>query len=307
MCMAGEQGKNWTIRDLMKVSIDHFQKKGIEHARLNVELLLAHALSLPRIQLYVNFDKPLTPSELAQFRTLFERRLNREPVQYIIGSAGFMGLTFKVDPRVLIPRPETETLIEQAILFSQHTDANQPIEILEIGTGSGNIAVSLAKFIKRSHITTLDISKDALQLAKENATIYGVEHQIDFFLMDVMEDVSGILKPSYDLIVSNPPYIARDEWEELQPEVRQFEPAAALTDNGDGLQFYRRIAELAPKYLHEDGSVLLEVGFEQAQQVTVMFRESGFSHLSIINDLQEIPRVVCATRRANDTSQFPLN
>ena len=305
--MAGEQGKNWTIRDLMKVSIDHFQKKGIEHARLNVELLLAHALALPRIQLYVNFDKPLTQYELTQFRVLFERRLNREPVQYIIGSAGFMGLTFKVDPRVLIPRPETETLIEQAILFSQDIDANKPVDVLEIGTGSGNIAVSLAKFIKQSHITTLDISKDALQLAKENAVTYGVEQQIDFFLMDVMEDLSGVLKPSYDILISNPPYIARDEWEELQPEVRHFEPAAALTDNGDGLQFYRRIAELAPKYLNENGSVMLEIGFEQAQHVAEMLRKSGFPYLSIINDLQQIPRVVCAARHASGKNRFPLN
>jgi release factor glutamine methyltransferase len=305
--MTDVQRKNWTIRNLMKVSIDHFQKKGIEPARLNVELLLAHALALPRIQLYVNFDKPLTPSELLQFRSLFERRLNREPVQYIIGSAGFMGLTFKVDPRVLIPRPETETLIEQAILFSQHIDPNQSIDILEIGTGSGNIAVSLAKFIKRSHITTLDNSKDALSLAKENAVAYAVEKNINFFLIDVMEDVSGVLRQSFDLIVSNPPYVAKDEWEELQPEVRKFEPAAALTDNGDGLQFYRRITELAPKYLSENGSVLLEVGFEQAQQVAAMFRDSGFPHLSIIKDMQEIPRVVCATRRINTTNRFPLN
>ncbi len=218
-----------------------------------------------------------------------------------------MGLTFKVDPRVLIPRPETETLIEQAILFSQTINISHPVEILEIGTGSGNIAVSLAKFIKRSHITTLDISKDALQLAKENAKAYSVESQIDFFLFDVFEDVRGVLQPSYDLIISNPPYIARDEWEELQPEVRQFEPATALTDNGDGLLFYRRIAELAPQYLNEDGKVLLEVGSEQAHQVAAMLRESGFPYLSIINDLQEIPRVVSATRQAVDANQFPLN
>ena len=305
--MAEVQGKTWTIRDLMKVSIDHFQKKGIENARLNVELLLAHALALPRIQLYVNFDKPLTQSELEQVRALFERRLKREPVQYIIGTAGFMGLTFKVDPRVLIPRPETETLIEQAIFVAHTTEKHRPLEILEIGTGSGNIAVSLAKFIKDSHITTLDVSKDALQLARENATTYHVESQIDFFLFDIFEDVSSILKPAYDLMISNPPYIARDEWEELQPEVRQFEPATALTDNGDGLIFYRRIAELAPKYLREDGKILVEVGSEQAPHVAAILRESGFPALAVVDDLQEIPRVICASRHAVAMQQFPLN
>ncbi len=246
--MPDDQPRVWTIRELMKSAIEHLQQKGFEDARLNVELLLAHALELQRIQLYLNFDKPLNVEELKRFRALFERRLKREPVQYIIGSANFMGLHFIVDSRVHIPRPETETLIEQVIFLCQRYPTDEPIHILEVGTGSGNIAVSIAKFIKHAHITTIDISLEALAVAQQNARLHSVESRIKFSCIDIFNQTEELLRTQYDLLVSNPPYIPKDEWEQLQTEVRDFEPSSALTDGKDGFKFYHRMTEIIPAF-----------------------------------------------------------
>ena len=205
--MPEDKTRVWTVRELMKSAMEHLQRNGFEDARLNVELLLAHALDLQRIQLYLHFDRPLTSEELKQFRALYERRLKREPVQYIIGSTNFMGLHFTVDSRVLIPRPETETLIEQAILLCQRYPSDSPIQVLEVGTGSGNIAVSLAKYIKNAHVTAIDISKDALNVAEENARMHSVDTQIQFLLIDVFDRVEDVFRKRFDLLVSNPPYV----------------------------------------------------------------------------------------------------
>jgi release factor glutamine methyltransferase len=282
----------WTVRELMKSAMEHLQQNGFEDARLNVELLLAHALHLQRIQLYLHFDKPLTPEELKQFRTLFERRLKREPVQYIIGSTSFMGLHFAVDSRVLIPRPETETLIEQAILFRQRYPDDAQIQILEVGTGSGNIAVSLAKYIKHAHVTAIDISKEALIVAEENARMHSVHSQIQFSLIDIFDRTEELFQNRFDLLVSNPPYVPQDEWEQLQKEVRDYEPSVAVTDGKDGFQFYHRLAGMIPGLLNPGGGILLEVGFNQAKKVARELNETGIDQLHITNDLQGIPRVV---------------
>ena len=290
--MPEEKTRVWTVRELMKSAMEHLHQKGFEDARLNVELLLAHALHLQRIQLYLHFDKPLTPEELKQFRTLFERRLKREPVQYIIGSTSFMGLHFAVDSRVLIPRPETETLIEQAILFRQRYPVDAPIQILEVGTGSGNIAVSLAKYIKHAHVTAIDISQEALMVAEENARMHSVQSQIQFLLIDIFDRTEELFQKRFDLLVSNPPYVPKDEWEQLQKEVREYEPSVAVTDGKDGFQFYHRLAEMIPGLLNPRGGVLLEVGFNQAKKVARELNETGIDQLHITNDLQGIPRVV---------------
>jgi release factor glutamine methyltransferase len=293
--MPEEQTRVWTIRELMKSAIEHLQKKGFENARLNVELLLAHTLDLQRIQLYVNFDKPLSPDELKQFRTFYERRLKREPVQYIIGSANFMGLHFAVDPRVFIPRPETETLIEQVMLACQRYPSDEPIHILEVGTGSGNIAVSLAKFVKHAHITTIDISLEALAVAQQNARLHAVEAQIEFSCSDIFDRTDAVLQTQYDLLVSNPPYIPKDEWEQLQKEVKDFEPSSALTDGIDGFKFYHHMADMVPTILRPGGGVIFELGFGQAETVLKELKEAGLQELQITRDLQEVPRVVSGT------------
>jgi release factor glutamine methyltransferase len=305
--MPDDQTRVWTIRELMKSAIEHLQGKGFEEARLNVELLLAHALDIQRIQLYANFDKPLTPEELKQFRTLYERRLTREPVQYIIGNANFMGLHFNVDPRVLIPRPETETLIEQVMLACQRYAADKPIRVLEVGTGSGNIAVSIAKYVKQTEITTIDISLEALAVAKQNACLHSVESQIKFSCSDIFDLSDELFKSKYDLLVSNPPYVPKDEWEQLQKEVRDFEPSSALTDGNDGLKFYHHMAGIIPTILKPGGSIVFEVGFGQANTISNILKKASLVKLQITNDLQGVPRVVSGMWIGSQTNLIGLN
>ena len=290
--MPEDKTRAWTIRELMKSAMEHLQRKGFEDVRLNVELLLAHALDLQRIQLYLHFDRPLTSEELTNFRSLYERRLKREPVQYIIGSTNFMGLHFAVDSRVLIPRPETETLIEQTMLLCQRYPSSKTIQVLEVGTGSGNIAVSIAKYIKHAHVTAIDISRDALDVAEMNARMHSVDSQILFSLTDIFDSADELFQKRFDLLVSNPPYIPKDEWEQLQTEVRDFEPSMALTDGKNGLQFYYRLISLIPDILKSGGGIMLEVGFNQAQKVAREMKNAGIEQLQIVNDLQGIPRVV---------------
>jgi release factor glutamine methyltransferase len=297
----------WTIRELMKSAIEHLQKQGLEDARLNVELLLAHALDFQRIQLYVNFDKPLTPDEIEKFRALFERRLKREPVQYIIGSVSFMGMHFAVDPRVLIPRPETETLIEQIILFCRRYPVDEPIHILEVGTGSGNIAIAIAKFIKNAFVTAIDISSDAIAVAQKNARLHSVESRIKFICVDIFDQTEKLLQAQYDLIVSNPPYVSRDEWDQLQVEIKEFEPSEAVTDGKDGFKFYHRIAEIVPDVIKPGGGVVLEVGINQAEEVIHRLEDAGLEQVQVAPDLQGIPRVVVGTWLGSQETIIGLN
>jgi release factor glutamine methyltransferase len=290
--MFQEKTRVWTIRSLMKFAIDHLQRRGFDEARLNVELLLSHALQCRRIELYTNFDKPLARGELKAFRSLYERRLNREPVQYIVGTASFMGMQFNVDSRVLIPRPETETLVEQVMLLCKRAEPVQSLAIIEVGTGSGNIAITLAKFIKQAKLWTIDVSGEALALARENAERHGVLDRIVFERMDAFEPVDQLLLRRFDMLVSNPPYVSADEWEELQQEVRRFEPRVAVSDWKDGYEFYRRLVELAPYLLRDQGTMLVEVGFGQADTVARLMKDAHFEQVEVIPDPQDIPRVV---------------
>jgi release factor glutamine methyltransferase len=305
--MPEDKTRVWTVRELMKSAMEHLQQKGFDDARLNVELLLAHALDLQRIQLYLHFDKPLSPEELKQFRTLFGRRLKREPLQYIIGSTSFMGLHFTVDARVLIPRPETETLIEQVMLLCQRYPGDAPIHLLDVGTGSGNIAVSIAKYVRHAHITAIDISKEALSVAEENARIHSVDSQIQFSLVDVFDQTEELFRKQFDILVSNPPYVPRDEWEQLQKEVRDFEPSAAVTDGKDGYKFYHRLIGMIPDILKPGGGIMLEVGFQQAEKVARELKISGIDQIHITNDLQGIPRVVSGIWTGMPSNLISLN
>jgi release factor glutamine methyltransferase len=287
----------WTVRELMKSAIEFLAEKGFDEARLNSELLLAHALHMERIQIYTSFDKPLDDREVAEFRSLFERRLKHEPLQYITGSTSFMGLQFGVNPSVLIPRPETETLIEEAVAACRKFPAEKRIEILDIGTGSGNIAVAVVKFVKNAHVTTVDISEPALECARENARFHHVDDRIDFFQMDILQPIDIIKTKKYDFLLSNPPYVAQRDWEALQPEIVKYEPQNAVTDHADGLTFYKRIAGIASELLTEEGVVMVEVGYGQAGSVENIFAESGFKGISIVKDMQNVPRVLCGQKR----------
>jgi release factor glutamine methyltransferase len=290
--MLEQQTQAWSIRDLMKFTINHLQQHGFGEARLNVELLLSHALQCQRIELYTHFDKPLSATELKTFRDLYQRRLTHEPVQYIVGTTSFMGLQFAVDNRVFIPRPETETLVEQVMLKCNQRMEGEEASILDVGTGSGNIAVSLAKLVRNTRITSIDTSQQALDVAEVNARAHGVAESILFVNTDFFESSRSFVAGQFDYLVSNPPYVSIEEWQELDPEVRKFEPEQAVGDQKDGYEFYRRIGEVAPQLIHKDGWVIVEVGHGQAEVVCEIFRSASLEEISVVNDLQEIPRVV---------------
>ncbi len=292
--MIQQKVRVWTIRELMKFAIDHLQKLGFDESRLTVELLLSHALGCQRIQLYTSFDKPLSKEELARFRALYERRLIHEPVQYIVGSTNFMGLQLKVDPVALIPRPETESLVEQAMLACKDVNDGRGVSIIDLGTGTGNIAIALAKFAKAS-VVSIDNSPEALDLARENALAHNVGALTEFVLMDMFEPVDQLLLRRFDILVSNPPYISAEDWETLPTEVKRFEPRGALTDFKDGFEFHQRIVELAPYLLKNGGSLLVEIGYGQSKQVCTMMRQAGFRDVVSLPDLQGIQRVVKAS------------
>ena len=290
--MAQQENRAWTIRDLMKFTIDHFHRQGFSEARLNIELLLSHALACNRIDLYTHFDKPLSKEELSRFRSLYERRLAHEPVQHIVGGTSFMGLHFVVDRRALIPRPETETVVEQLMLLCGERGSGQLMTILEIGTGSGNIAVAAAKLIRNIHVTTMEVSADALEVARMNAAAHGVEDLITFLHCDVFSSPLPQPSSTFDVLVSNPPYVSVQEWAGLEPEVRDYEPKGALSDMHDGYRFYDRIIELLPGKIRSGGAIIVEVGHGQAQQIVRLFAAAGIEDVKVVNDLQGVPRVV---------------
>lgn len=287
--------KIWTVLELLTWSTAHLQEKKIDEARLTVELLLAHALKMKRIQLYMNFDKPMTADELASYKSLLKRRLNREPVQYIIGETEFMGLPFTVDPRVLIPRPETETLVEESLRCCKtlHTNGT-PVSVLDVGTGSGCIAVSCAKLLPGSDVYAMDISADALDVAALNAARNGVE--VHFLNNDIFSSDPLPAGTQFDAIISNPPYIAAAVYDTLEPEITQFEPRTAETDGGDGLSFYRRLAEFGKTALAPDGFLAVEHAYDQQQEVASIFTSAGWPSVVPVKDYSGNPRCVIARR-----------
>jgi len=253
--------ENWTILKVLQWTAGYFARKGIEQPRANAEVLLAHVLGRERIELYLNYDQPLTPDELSRYRDAVRRRTSREPVQYITQKQEFWSLEFEVSPAVLIPRPETELLVEKALeLFP-----SAPARVLDLGTGSGAIAVVLARERPLWSVFASDRSPDALDVARRNALRHGVIDRISFLAMDLFVGFSPS-RCSFDLIISNPPYIGEREFPGLPPEIAGHEPEAALRGGGaEGLDIIRRILGEAPSYLSTGGSMLLEIGLGQAE------------------------------------------
>ncbi len=284
--------KIWTVLELVTWSTTHLQEKKIDEARLTVELLLAHVLKMKRIQLYMNFDKPLTAEELASYKIVLKRRLSREPVHYIIGETEFMGFPFSVDTRVLIPRPETETLVEEAVRCCKSLRGGAAVSVLDIGTGSGCIAVSCARLLPGSVVHAVDISADALTLAKVNAERNGVA--VHFWEADIFADAPLVPAKKFDAIVSNPPYISADVYTTLQPEITEFEPRCAETDESDGLSFYRRIADIAKSMLEEDGFIAVEHAYDQQHDVMAILGGAGWRSVVPLKDSSGSPRCVIA-------------
>lgn len=272
------------------------KKNGIENPRMNAERLLSAVLNFNRSDLYLNSDLALNSTELFRFQKKLQRRLRHEPLQYILGETEFMSLPFQVDRDVLIPRPETELLVERVIEKCQRQfDLNQKFKILDIGTGSGCIAVSLAKYLKEVQVVALDVSKSALLVAAKNAEANDVSDRIEFRKCDIMQDIiSNKCAEKFDVIVANPPYISTADYENLPNEIKDFEPSIALQADSDGLIFFRKIAHLASGILKQSGFIAMEIGAGQARHAREIFSKYNFSEIQVFKDLNFIERVLIA-------------
>ena len=270
----------------IKTSADFLEKKGVPDARLDAEILLGHVLNKNRLELYLFFDRPMGKEEMDIYREYIRRRGTREPLQHIVAETGFMNLILKTTSAALIPRPETEILVEKTLTL----DIKPSARILDIGTGSGCIAIALAQSLEDVKVLGIDISTDALALAKENAVLN--ETQVVFQEIDILTSLPKI-DERFDVVVSNPPYIALSEKDQLQTEVAQFDPEQALFDGGDGLSFYHRFAEILPELLIPGGHFLFEFGGSpQENPVLNIFMEKGFHDLKIIQDYNGDPRII---------------
>ncbi len=276
-----------TVLESINLTTDFLQKKGIEEPRINAELLLAHILKCKRLDLYLKFDRPLSQEETDLYREYLKRRAGFEPLQYIIGDVEFYGLKFKVDRSVLIPRPETEILVEKII---DDCKEKQPLRILDIGTGSGIIPICLAKHLEVSNFLALDKDEAALKISRENAELNNVEERIDFVHIDITNSQNEF--DNIDVIVSNPPYVSIKDYQELRPELKNFEPRIALTDESDGLTFYKLITKLAIQNLKIGGKLYFEVGQDQSAEVTQIMKEQGFIDIGVKKDYLQIDRVI---------------
>lgn len=285
--------QEWTILKLLDWTTRHLFRKGFENPRLNTEILLGHALGMNRVDLYLNFDQPLSPKELSSFKSHLKKRLKNFPLQYITGHAQFMSHELMVNPDVSIPRPETEVLVESIVdRLKGYQDGS--LVMVDLGTGCGNIAISLAKEFPGSRIYATDISPKAIAVARENAQLNGVADVIDFVIGDLFEPLRGLdLEGRVDLLVSNPPYIPQGEMDHLPAEVRLFEPPLALNGGEGGMDFHRRIIAGGPIYLKPGALLALEVGTNQARVVKSLILETGdFRTVEIIKDYAGIERVV---------------
>lgn len=281
--------KIWTIGRLLQWSEGFFREKGIETPRLDAEVLLAHVLEKPRIYLYVHYDQPLDPEELAAYRGFVRRRAAREPVAYLVGEREFMGLTFAVSPAVLVPQPDTEALVSEA---RKRLQGKSGVRIADVGTGSGAIALSLLHALPDLTAAAVDVSAAALKVARENADRFGLTDRVMFYEGDLLAPLLG---QTFDAVLSNPPYIPRGDIAALPPEV-QAEPRLALDGGADGLDFYRRLVREAAAFLCPGGFLAVEAGQGEAVVISELARTNGWIEVEITKDLAGIDRVVTMRR-----------
>jgi release factor glutamine methyltransferase len=299
-----EAKKIWTVRDLMEWTTPYLSERHFENSRLNVEWLLCHTLQCQRVDLYADYERPLDKTELESFRTNLKRRTAHEPLQYIVGSAEFMGLNFEVDREVLIPRSDTEILVEKTLeICKTFARASETLSLLDIGTGSGAIAVSVAYFLKKQSIpfviTAIDSSPKAIALAQRNAERIIKSESIHFICGNIFDD-SDLEESAdaFDIIVSNPPYISDQEFDELPEDVKNYEPHEALRAEDNGLAFYKHISKIAPKLFRSANAkriLLFETGYDQAAQVKKIMLENNFTDIEIVKDYQQVERAVKGT------------
>lgn len=277
----------WTLLKMLEWMTVFFTDKGLSNPRLDAQLLLGSVVGLDRVGLYLNYDRPLTQAELDEIRPLVKRRGQREPLQYLLGKTEFWSLEFAVSPAVLIPRADTEILVEEALKKSAETGT-----LLDIGCGSGAIAISFAREKPCWQVTGLDISPLALEVATLNAQRLGVLERSRF----VVGDLAQLPRCQYDLVVSNPPYISSAEYAELMPEVRDFEPALALLAGEDGLDYYRLLCWQVDEILKPGGWLLVEIGWQQQAEVSALLAAAGLADIYCRQDYAGHPRVMGARK-----------
>ncbi len=271
----------WTVIKILNWTIDFFKRKRLTNPKFDAEFLISHAIGLNRLELYLNFDMPVEESEREKIKSFILRRANHEPLQYIVGETEFYGYKIQVDSSVLIPRPETERLVEIIL-----KDEN-PKTILEIGTGSGAIAIALAKNLPDSGIIATDISSEALKTAKKNIEYHNLKN-ITLIKSDLFNSVEG----KFDIIVSNPPYISKEEYNNLDIEIKNYEPKEALLAESEGIFFYEKILEKSKKHLMENGKIFFEIGYNQAKKIELIAKKMGFTNVVIKKDYNDYDRYI---------------
>jgi release factor glutamine methyltransferase len=286
----------WTILQVLQWAHTYFKNRGIESPRAAAEILLAHALGTDRIHLYMHHDQPLDQAELARFKTFIQRRLRREPVAYIVGHKGFWSLDLSVTPAVLIPRPETERLVEAALAWLANRGSGATVDVMDLGTGSGAIVAAIASEARAHRFFASDISSEAIAIARGNAEAAGVAGNVRFFVGDWLSAVRP--GPIFDLILSNPPYVASGTWSDLQPEIVHYEPRLALDGDEDGLRSYRAIVGAAHRYLKPGGALMMEIGYAQREAVQILAEQSGaYDTYTCIQDYSGHDRVVAMHKK----------
>jgi release factor glutamine methyltransferase len=285
------------IKNALRWGVDYLKDNGVDSPKLDAEILLMYSLNIDRTKLYLFSDKIINAKEREIYKGCVERRSKREPVAYITGHKEFMSLDFKLTKAVLVPRPETEILVEETLReCAQRKDKKSFIRILELGTGSGIIAVSLAKAIKQISLFATDISLEIIKVAVKNAHLHKVNDKITFFIGRYLQGIKQ-KENRFDFIVSNPPYLSKSDWESAQPEIREHEPSDSLLGGEDGMDFYRTIIPDTSNLLSEGGFLILEVGIGQAEIISDMIKKTAsYSRVELIKDLSGIKRVVKALK-----------
>jgi release factor glutamine methyltransferase len=287
MALPAEKGnQTWRVIDILNWGEDYFKSKGFESPKKEIEWLLCDLLNYKRIDLYVQFEQPIHRPQLKQLKEWIKRRIGREPLQYITGKTEFYGHKFNITTDVLIPRPETERVVDVALYSIGNIKTPK---VLEVGSGSGCIAIAMGAERNDALIESVDVSETAITQAEKNADLNELSN-IDFKVMDFLKEIP---EGRFDLLVSNPPYIPEKEMSETMPEVHQYEPKIALTDEGDGLTFYRRFAEVGKSLIKPGGWMVLEVGLgEHPSKAVDIFQSAGYTQLELIPDYNSDERVL---------------
>ncbi|MHC4447288.1 MAG: peptide chain release factor N(5)-glutamine methyltransferase [Planctomycetota bacterium] len=289
--------ESWTTRRLLGWMTGHFASKGIDSPRLVAEMLLSHVIGCERMRLYMEVDRPATPLELESLRELVRRSARHEPAQYLVGETWFYGRRFFVDRSTLIPRPSTEALIEHVLQWHRAVPGHADALIADIGTGTGCIAVTLAALIPQARIVATDVSADALALAAENAQQHAVADRIEFRQGALLEPLEALGLGRFDVICSNPPYISDPEWEQVAPNVRNYEPASALRGGADGLDVIRPLIAEGERFLRPGGQLVVEIGHAQHDAVLELVKATAaLTAPMVLKDHEGLWRVLVAER-----------